>query len=442
VDWWSKLAEGSILIKNCSWLVTQDDNRPVLKGISIYIEDGVVREISPRISLEAEFVIDGSGKICLPGLINLHTHSPMSLLRGYADDLPLMEWLREKVWPIECKLTREHCYLGALLSCLEMARTGTTLFVDMYWHPLEIARAASEVGLKAVIAVGVLDNFDSSLRDKSVREVEDFLRAVKEFSPRIVGAIGTHAPYTCSEELLLKCREIAEREDVLLHIHVAESRSEQVDFEEKYGKREVEFLADIGFLSPRVLAAHCVWLSKNEVKLLADHGVKVAHCPTSNMKLAVGGVAPIPELLNFGVTVGLGTDGPASNNCLDMFEAMKLCALIHKHHRWDPTVIPAQLALDFATIGGASALGLEGVWGKVVEGAPADLVLVNARSPNLLPIHSSSTVISHLVYSACGFNVGDVIVDGELILHNGVFTRVDEREIYDKVSSVVDELFA
>jgi len=421
--------------------VTQSEDRLIAKNVSIYVEDGIVSEISSRIPVEAEFVIDGRGKICIPGLINLHTHSPMSLLRGYADDLPLMEWLREKIWPVESRLTGEHCYLGALLSCMEMARTGTTLFVDMYWHPIDIARAASEVGLKAVISIGVLDNFDVSLRDKAVHEVEDFLSAIKDFSPRIVGAIGTHAPYTCSPELLLKCSEIAEREEVLVHIHVAESRREQVDFEDKYGMREVEFLSKIGFLSPRVLAAHCIWLTKNEVKLLGEHGVKVAHCPTSNMKLAAGGVAPIPELLRFGVTVGLGTDGPASNNCLDMFEVMKICALIHKHHRWDPTALPAQLALDFATIGGASALNLSGAWGRVVEGAPADLVLINARSPNLMPIHSPSTVISHLVYSTSGFNVEDVVVDGELILHGGRFTRIDEREVYEKVSSVVEELF-
>ena len=433
MDWWSKLAEGSILIKNCSWLVTQDDNRPVLKGISIYIEDGVVREISPRISLEAEFVIDGSGKICLPGLINLHTHSPMSLLRGYADDLPLMEWLREKVWPIECKLTREHCYLGALLSCLEMARTGTTLFVDMYWHPLEIARAASEVGLKAVIAVGVLDNFDSSLRDKSVREVEDFLRAVKEFSPRIVGAIGTHAPYTCSEELLLKCREIAEREDVLLHIHVAESRSEQVDFEEKYGKREVEFLADIGFLSPRVLAAHCVWLSHQDIEILSRHDVTIAHCPVSNMKLSVGRVMPYHYMQKLGLNITLGTDGCASNNNLDMFETMKFASLLHKHHV-SQTSAPANEVFKMATENAAKALGINA--GKIEEGKLADIILIDLNRPDLVPNHN---LISNIVYSANSSCVDTVIVDGKILMEGRKVPG--EEEILENAKRFAEKLF-
>lgn len=432
----------SILIRNCRWIVTQDDDRSVLRNYSVYVEDGLIVEVSPNVHVEAEVVIDGSNLICIPGLINLHTHSPMSLLRGYADDLPLREWLENKIWPIERKLSPRHCYLGALVSFMEMVRTGTTFFVDMYWHPIEIARAAEKIGLKGVVSIGVLDNFRSYLRDFMIREVEKFIVEVKRFSPRIVGAVGPHAPYTCSEELLLKCRDIAEREDCLLHIHLAETRGEQYLFEKKFGFREVVFLSNIDFLSSRVLAAHCVWLSKNEVKLLGEYGVRVAHCPVSNMKLAVGGVAPLPELIENGVVVGLGTDGPASNNSLDMFETMKFCSLIHKHHRWDPTIASSQFVLDLATVNGARAVMLESVCGRIVEGCAADLVLIDSSSVNLLPDIFSHSVISHLVYSVKGFNVSHVIVDGELIYSNGRFMRVDEREIYDEFLSEVERLLS
>ncbi|MCS7363903.1 MAG: amidohydrolase [archaeon GB-1867-035] len=432
----------SILIKNCRWIVTQDEERSILKNCSVYIEDGLIAEVSSKIPVEAENVIDGSRMICLPGLINLHTHSPMSLLRGYADDLPLMEWLENKIWPVERKLSPYHCYLGALVSFMEMVKTGTTFFVDMYWNPIEIARAADEIGLKGVVSIGVLDDFKSYLRDFMIREVEKFIVDVKRFSPRVIGAIGPHAPYTCSEELLLKCVDIAEREDCLLHIHLAETRREQALFEEKFGVREVTFLSNLGFLSPKVLAAHCVWLSKNEVKLLGESGVRVAHCPVSNMKLAVGGVAPLPELIECGVTVGLGTDGPASNNSLDMFETMKFCSLIHKHHRWDPTMASAQLVLDLATINGAKAVMLENVCGRIAEGFAADLVLLNSFEVNLLPNIFPHSIVSHLVYSARGFNVSHVIVDGELIYSNGRFTRVDEGEIYSRFLSEVEKLLS
>jgi len=433
----------SVLIKKCKWIITQDKERKILKNKSIYIENGLITEISEKISVEADYIINGENKICIPGLINLHTHSPMSLLRGYADDMPLMEWLEKKIWPIERKLTPKLCYLGALLSCLEMIRTGTTFFVDMYWHPLEIAKAANQVGLKALIMIGVLDNFNSDLREKSLKEIRHFLSAIKQYYPNIRGGIGTHAPYTCSPELLLSCKELALKENIPIQIHLAETRREQVEFEKKYGRREVEYLASMGFLSRdvKLMAVHCVWLSKNEISLLREYDVSVVHCPISNMKLAVGGVMPLIEMLRAGIKVGLGTDGPASNNSLDMFQTMKFCALIHKHHRWDPTVANAQLVLDFATINGARILGFNNVLGQICEGGSADIVLLNANSINLQPVHSSSTIISHLVYSACGYNVSDVIVNGRPLLLNGSFTNVNADNIINYISHELEKLF-
>ena len=430
----------SILIDKCKWIITQDDERTVLKNKSIYIEDGIITEISDKINVEAEYVINGENKLCMPGLINLHTHSPMSLFRGYADDMPLMKWLKEKIWPLEQKLTPKLCYLGALLSCLEMIRTGTTFFVDMYWFPIEIAKAIDRTDLKALITIGVLDNFDSSLRDQAINQINKFLSEIKAFSPKIIGGIGTHAPYTCSPELLLKCKEIAENEKIPIQIHIAETRREQAEFEKKYGKREVEYLSDLGFLSNNVLAVHCVWLSKNEIKKMSEYNVKVVHCPISNMKLAVGGVMPLIELLEANVTVGLGTDGPASNNCLDMFQTMKFCALIHKHHRWDPSIVNSQLVLDLATINGAKALRLPNVSGRISVNEPADLVLINLNSANLQPIHSSNTIISHLIYSTSGFNVSDVIIDGKLVLKNGSFMNISLSEVLDEINYELSKL--
>jgi len=434
----SILTSNTILIEKCKWIVTQNRDRKILRNKSIYIEDGRIVEISDKIPVEAEYILNGEGKICMPGLINAHTHTPMSLLRGYADDMALKEWLEKKIWPVERKLKPYHCYIGSLLSCMEMVRTGTTTFMDMYWNPEMIAKAASKIGMRGVIAIGLLDFEDPSLREKMLSEAEKYLVEVKSLSSKIRGALGPHSPYTCSEELLYKCREIAEREKTPLTMHLAETMEEQVEFKEKHGVREVEYLDKIELLTGNLVAVHCVWLTKNEINLMADRKVKVVHCPTSNLKLAVGGVFPLPEFLERNVTIGLGTDGPASNNSLSMFETMKICALIHKHHRWDPSIAPAPLILDLATLGGAAVLNLK--IGCIVPGWEADIILLDEKKPNLIPICSKSTLISNLVYSTSGFNVTDVIIGGEMILHEGRFLKVDEEKVYGEVLKTACEL--
>ncbi|MEM2896606.1 MAG: amidohydrolase family protein, partial [Candidatus Bathyarchaeia archaeon] len=220
-------------------------------------------------------------------------------------------------------------------------------------------------------------------------------------------------------------------ENSLIHTHLAETRSEQVEFENKHGLREIEYLDKIGFLNSRLVAAHCVWLTKNEIKILKEKGVKVSHCPTSNMKLGVGGVAPLPEMLEKGMTVSLGTDGPASNNCLDLFDTMKFCALIHKAQRWDPTIIPAQKVLDLATIEGARALMMDKEIGSVEEGKLADLILIDTKAPNMMPIHGKDTIVSNLVYSAKGFNVNTMIINGKILMQDGKVGTLDENKVYE-----------
>jgi 5-methylthioadenosine/S-adenosylhomocysteine deaminase len=386
-------------------------------------------------------VIDCRKKVLIPGLINTHTHLSMSLFRGYADDLELREWLEKKIWPLEARLTGEMCYHGALLGGLEMTRTGTTCFVDMYFHMEDVARAVNEAGLRAILSPGMIDKPDKAGTEQERQTTLKFLDYVRKLhNPMIHFAVGPHAPYTCGPETLLWARDIAEREDSLVNIHVAETRGEQAQFEKDGKGRVAEYLDGIGFLNNRVLAAHGVWLTKSEVRLFGKKGVRVAHCPVSNMKLASGGTAPVPEMLDAGVPVGLGTDGAASNNGLDMFDTMKMTALVHKNSRWDPTMMNAQQVLDLATIGGARCIGREKDLGSVEVGKRADLVLLDLRDPNLIPIHHKETVVSDLVYSATGQNVDTTIVDGKPLMVNRKFKALDQDKISEEVRSSVARL--
>jgi 5-methylthioadenosine/S-adenosylhomocysteine deaminase len=426
----------SVLLKDVSWLVTQDPGRAILRDTSIRIENGVITEIGPHSPSQADQIIDCRGKIVLPGLINTHTHLAMTMFRGYADDLKLQEWLESKIWPLEINLTPETCYYGTLLGCLEMISTGTTMFVDMYYHMENVAKAVGEAGLRAYLSYGVVGGYGSALERKSKENTKLLAKFVKDMNdPRVKLAIGPHSPYSCSPELLMWAKETAENEGAILTTHLAETRSEQAQMQKEHGMREIEYLEKLGFLCPDLLAAHCVWLTRSEVNVLAKRGVKVSHCPVSNMKLASGGVTPVPEMLESGVTVSIGTDGAASNNCLDMFESMKTCALLHKAHRWDATVLPAQQVLDLATIEAARALGVADKVGSIEAGKQADLIVIDARSPNLLPLHGGGTVISNLVYSAKGANVDTTIVAGKILMKGGDFQTLRESEIYEKAQA-------
>ena len=421
----------SILLRDCSWIVTQNAFRDVLRDKSIYIEDGTIREIASKIAHEADRVVECKDKIVMPGLINTHTHLPMTLLRGYVDDVPLQEWLEKKIWPTERKLTGGLSYQGALLGCLEMIRTGTTCFMDMYFFMEDVAKAVKQSGLRAFLSHAIIDAFDPERPDKERENTQRLRRFIQNLGEsRIRFVLGPHAPYTCKEETLLRCKEISDREEILIHTHIAETKKEQAAFETKYGRREVEYLDKIGFLSPRLVAVHSVWLTRNEIELFRKHGVKVSHCPVSNMKLGDGGAAPLPEMFEAEVPVSLGTDSASSNNCLDMFETMKVCSLLHKAQRWDPTILPAQKILDLATLGGAETLQIAEKVGSIEEGKAADIIALDLEAPNMMPIHGKGTVVSDLVYSAKGMNVSITIVDGKLLMAKGEFLTLDEREVY------------
>ncbi len=431
----------SLLIRDSSWIVTQNKSRDVLRDMSVYVEDGRISEIGKRISRDADQVLNAKNMILLPGLVNTHTHVPMVLFRGYADDMPLQEWLSERIWRLEPNVTPEACYWGAMLGCLEMIASGTTTFNDMYFFVEDVARAVEASGIRAVLSAVILEvSEDPRLQRQNAIRVLDFLKGMR--NPLIGSAIAPHAVYSCSEETLLWAKKRADEERLLVHTHVAETKKEQADFEKKRGVSVVRYMDEIGFLGSNVVGAHCVWLSADEMKRLGRSGTKVAHCPVSNMKLAVGAAAPLPEMAENKVCVGLGTDGAASNNTLDMFETMKFCALLHKHSRWDPTVLPAQHVLDLGTIEGARALGLEKDVGSVEIGKAADLILVDTRSPNLMPIHGKDTVISDLVYSANGANVDTTIVNGRILMKGREPVIVKPTAIFDNVKRVTEDLLA
>ncbi len=425
-----------ILIKD-GYIITMDPQRRVFERGSVEIEGDKITAVGKDIEGRADTVIDARGKVVLPGLVNAHTHLSMTLLRGVADDMPLMEWLETKIWPIEKNLTSRDCYLGALLGCLEMIKSGTTCFADLYFFMEDVARAVEEAGLRAMLSYGIIELGDPKRRESELRAGEKLVKTCQGAAGgRIQTMFGPHAAYTCSPECLMQVKELAKKYKVRIHTHISETQDEVDKIVKKYGKRPVEHLDSIGFLGPEVLAAHCVWLTEREIAIIRKQGVKPVHNPVSNMKTA-SGVAPVPEMLAAGIPVALGTDGAASNNALDMFNEMKFAALLNKVGKLDPTAMPAKSVLEMATINGAIALGLEDRIGSLEVGKKADIVLADLKKPHLAPLHN---VMSHLVYSAVGSDVDTTIVDGRILMRNRRVLGIDEDEVLKQVQATSDDL--
>jgi 5-methylthioadenosine/S-adenosylhomocysteine deaminase len=424
-----------MLLKNCSWVITQNPRREILRDVDVLVEGSEIASIGRNLDKSGE-VIDCSGKALLPGLVNSHTHLAMTLFRGYADDMLLQEWLSRRIWPLEARLKERHVYAGSLLGALELLKGGVTAFNDMYFFGEGVRRAVEESGIRGVFSQGVLDYPTAEFKNAG-----EALRLFEALAAKKTGlftpAVGTHAPYTCSEETLLRAKELAAKHGALIHIHASETRKEVYDSLREKGRRPVEYLSSIGFLGENVLVAHAGWATKGEVAMLAESNAKVAHCPVSNMKLAVGGVAPLPEMFQSNVTVALGSDGAASNNSLDMFQEMKLASLLQKMHRWDATLLPAQKALDMATIDGAAALGMKEKIGSIEPGKKADLILVDLNKPHLAPLHN---VVSSVVYSARAGDVDTTIVNGRVLMQGREVLSLDEEEVLERASKAAEEL--
>ncbi|MBN2489022.1 MAG: amidohydrolase family protein [Methanosarcinaceae archaeon] len=422
-----------IIIKN-GYVLTMDPAGDIKRGV-VVIEDGVITQVADSTHETADTIIDAKGSVVMPGLINTHTHAGMTLFRGYADDLPLAEWLEEHIWPAEAVLTDKDLYKGTLLACLEMIKSGTTAFADMYIHMDEVARAVEKSGMRAALSYGMIDLGDEARGDRELKEGRRFVHEWNGGADgRITAMYGPHAPNTCSREFLIKVKEQAMQDDAKIHIHVLETEAELNQMKEKFGMCSVNMLDEIGFLDPDVLAAHCIWLSDGDIDILSKRGVNVSHNPVSNMKLA-SGIAPVPKMLDRGVNVSLGTDGCASNNNLDMFEEMKTLALLHKVNTFDPTVLPARQVLEMATRNGARALGLG--TGVLKAGYRADVIIVDMNKPHLTPRYDAT---SHLVYSARGCDVRTTIVNGKILMHNYETISLDEQKVMDAARDAAKDL--
>ena len=422
----------SILIKNGR--VIYGENFEVVKA-DVLIEENSIVKVAKNITGAADTVIDAKGKVVSPAFINLHTHSPMGLFRGLADDLPLMDWLQNHIWPREAKLTREYTKVGAYLGALEMIKSGTGTFLDMYFFMDGVAEVVEESGLRGYLSYGMIDLGDPEKTEKEIREALRTMEFIEKLdSDRVHFVFGPHAPYTCSIALLKEVRRLANEHGKLITIHVSETMAEIGQITERYGKSPVVLLDDIGFLGRDVIIAHGVWLDSRDIQILAREGVTVAHNPGSNMKLA-SGVMPLQRLLNAGVNVGLGTDGAASNNNLDMLDEMKLAALLHKVHNLDPTVADAKTVFRMATLNGAKALGIKA--GMIKEGYLADVAVINFNQPHLRPMNN---VISHLVYSANGNDVETTIVDGKILMLDREVLTLDEEKILDEAERTIEKL--
>lgn len=431
-----KTIVSNILIKN-TIIVTMNDEGTVIRGGNVLIEDDLIKKVGKAGTIdqpEGAEVIDGSRKAVLPGLINAHTHAAMTLFRGYADDLALDEWLNTKIWPLEAKINANDVYWGTMLAIVEMIKGGTTCFADMYFYADEIAKAVDKSGIRASICgalLGILPTAD--------RDLEDAVRFVKEYKDkdgRITAVFGPHALYTCTIEHLRKVAKSAGELGARVHTHLLETKHERHDIIKLNGREPFEIMKESGLLEVPILAAHSIYLTEEELETARAHDVIPVHTPGSNLKLA-SGIAPVWRYEEEGILAGLGTDGAASNNNLDMFEEARLAALIHKVDRFDPTLVSAHEALRMATIGGARGLGLDARLGTVKEGLKADLITIDLDKPHLTPLHD---VEANLVYSASGSDVSDVMVDGRILMRNRELVTLDEEAVLRKAAEVASDL--
>ena len=383
----------------------------------------------------ARHVIDARGGIIMPGLVNTHTHVPMSLFRGLADDLPLTSWLNDYIFRAEAQwLNPETVHLGTLLSCGEMLLSGTTTFCDGYFFEDAVATAVQESGMRAVLAQGIIDFPAPGVPDpqENISKAAQFIETWQGKSALITPGLFCHSPYTCSEETLRKARKVADEKDSLFQIHVAETKDELQEIGERQGTTPVQYLDRIDVLNEKTLVVHAIWVDDVDIACMAERGVGISVPTESQMKLA-SGVAPILEFLKKGLSVGIGTDGCASNNNLDMFQEMDTSAKLHKVKRRDPTVMDARVVLTLGTRRGAEAIGLGKQIGSLEVGKRADLIIIDTHKPHLTPLYDPA---SHLVYAASGSDVRDVIIDGRLVVQDRKVLPFNLKTIVESVQDL------
>ena len=418
------------LVLTGRYLVTMDGRGTIIEEGGLAIRGDAIVEVGPAAALAARYAgatrIDRPQGLIMPGLVNVHTHAAMACFRGLADDLPLMQWLQDHIFPAEARLTGDMVYHSTRLSLCEMIRSGTTSFCDMYLFAGDVARAAAEAGMRAWIGE-VLYDFPSP----NYGELENGFRYTEDLFATWAGhdlvtvTVDPHAVYTCSPDLLVRLAQTAADHDSLYVIHLSETEDEVASCRQRHGCTPVEHLERLGVLNGRVLADHCVHVTDDEIALMAGRGVRVAHCPESNLKLA-SGIAPVVRMLAAGMAVGIGTDGSASNNDVDMFGEMGTAARIHKVATMDPTAMDAATTLHAATMGGARALGAERMIGSLEPGKKADCIVLDLDQPHLTPVYSP---VSHLVYAARGSDVTDSVIGGRLVMEERRLLTLDEPAI-------------
>lgn len=412
----------NIHIKNIMSVVPMTEKDYVLEDVNIYIKDKNIFHIGDELKdFNFDKVIDGSGMVALPGLINTHTHLAMTLFRNYADDMKLEDWLFKKIFPLEDKLMGEDVYYGSKLGLIEMIKSGTTCFLDMYFFVEDTLKAINESKIRACISRGLTSGEGE---DAKIQEVRDLYGKYNDYEGRIKIMVGPHAVYTCSENFLKKCLNLTKELNTRLHIHLNESKNEVEESLKAHGKSPIEWVDYLGLLEVPTIAAHCVWLNENDMNILKNKNVNVAHNPVSNLKIA-SGIANIYKMQKEGINVCLGTDGAASNNNLNMFKDLNIASLLSKGLNLEPVATTAYETLEMATINGAKALGLEDLIGTLEVGKEADIILIDFNKPHLKP---KNNVISSLVYSAFGSDVDTVIVKGNVLMENRkikVFDEVD-----------------
>lgn len=419
-------------------VLTLDDKGTRYEDGSVAISGDSIIAVGARTDIESSYVaaeiIDGQRSIIMPGLVNGHSHAAMTCFRGIADDLKLEDWLNNYIFPAEAKnVNEELAYWGSLLACVEMIKSGTTTFCDMYIFEDEAANAAKRAGMRCLVGE-VLFDFPSPNFKTPAEGLRYTQTLIEKWSddPLVNILVEPHALYTCSPGLLKEAKTLADHYKVPVGVHFLETKFERESLKQKLGMDATSFLKEIGYLNERLIAFHCVWMTNEDIRIFADHGAKIVHNPESNMKLA-SGVAPVPDMLRDGVTVGLGTDGCASNNNLDLFQEMDTAAKIHKVHRLDPTTMDAETVVRMATCNGAKALGMGHIAGSLKPGMRADIILIDLEKPHLTPLYNE---YSHLVYAVRGDDVKTVLINGRVVMRDRNVLTIDEHEVMKKVTEI------
>lgn len=426
----------NILIKNINEIYdnTEINGKPEQNNV-ITIKDNIIDGVYSSMEnvdiTNYDHVIDAKGKIALPGLINTHTHAAMTLLRGYADDLPLQTWLQKKIWPFEASLSRKDIYWGAMLGVMEMISTGTTTFIDMYFQMDAVAEIVAETGIRAGLSEGLIESNDGI---EGLKSSAEFCKKWDgQADGRITTMLAPHAPYTCSRKYLEEIMKISEDNDLLINIHISETRNEYDNSIKEFQKTPISYLNSFGFFERPVLAAHCVYLSNSDIAILAENNVGISYNPSSNMKLA-SGIARIAELLEKSIPVSFGTDGVASNNNLDLIEEARIGSYLQKVNTSNPTVLDITTLLKMLTSNAAKALRINNI-GKIKQGYLADIILIDVEGKSLYYPHHNN--LSNVFYSGSGKDVNTVIINGKLVYQNNEFLTIDQEKVFYEVEEIL-----